>query len=131
LTVKSICGAILIATRPEALADFYAQGLGLAFTREEHAGLAPHWGVDIGHVHFGIHPPGNFRRSAAGQASLVLAFDVTSLEECRLRLEALGARCVQPPHDEGFGLVASFLDPEGNQFEIIELSYSFEGGHDP
>lgn len=129
MPVKSICGAIIVATNPEALADFYARVLGLSFTREEHAGLSPHWGVDIGHVHLGIHPPVNFQRTAVGQASVVLAFDVTSLKDCHQRLRDLGAKCIQPPHDEGFGLVASFTDPEGNQFEIVELTYSFEGGH--
>jgi hypothetical protein len=32
---------------------------------------------------------------------------------------------VQPGHDEGFGKVARYTDPEGNPFEIIELSYQF------
>jgi predicted enzyme related to lactoylglutathione lyase len=40
-------------------------------------------------------------------------------------VERFGATCVRPPHDEGFGLVASFTDPEGNPFELVELSYDF------
>jgi predicted enzyme related to lactoylglutathione lyase len=127
LPVKSICGAIIVSEVPEALARFYAKALDLSFEREDHGGLAPHWGVDIGRIHFGIHPPEDFRKKSAGQASIVLTFDVTSLKECQARLEELGARCVQPPHDEGFGVVASFTDPEGNQFELVELAYEFEG----
>jgi predicted enzyme related to lactoylglutathione lyase len=125
MPVKSICGAILMSRDPDALARFYAEALELSFEREEHAGLAPHWGVDIGHVHFGIHPPANFGRESAGQGSVVLTFDVASLAECRARLERLGAPCVLPPHDEGFGMVASYRDPDGNQFEIVELTYRF------
>jgi predicted enzyme related to lactoylglutathione lyase len=83
--------------------------------------------VDVGSVHFGIHPPENFNRQTAGQGSVVLTFDVDSLSACQARLESLGATCVQPPHDEGFGLVASFTDPEGNLFEVVELTYEFEG----
>jgi predicted enzyme related to lactoylglutathione lyase len=128
MSVKSICGAILVSRDPDALARFYSQALELSFQREDHGGLAPHWGVDIGTVHFGIHPPENFRRDEAGQASVVLTFDVASLAACQARLEGLGATCVQPPHDEGFGLVASFRDPEGNQFELVELQYSFPSG---
>ena len=128
MSVKSICGTILMSSNPDALARFYAEALELSFEREEHAGLAPHWGVDIGSIHFGIHPPENFKRNAAGQGSVVLTFDVTSLPECQVRLERLGAPCIQPPHEEGFGLVASFSDPEGNLFEIVELTYRFEGG---
>jgi predicted enzyme related to lactoylglutathione lyase len=116
-----------MARNPDSLARFYAEALGLTFTREDHAGLAPHWGVDIGSVHFGIHPPENFNRQTAGQGSVVLTFDVDSLSACQARLESLGATCIQPPHDEGFGLVASFTDPEGNLFEVVELTYEFEG----
>ena len=32
---------------------------------------------------------------------------------------------MQPPHDEGFGQVASFKDPEGNLFEVVELTHEF------
>ena len=120
MAVKSICGTILVSENPEALVRFYGEALGLAFEREEHGGLAPHWGVDIGSVHFGIHPPENFKRSAAGQGSVDLTLDVTSLPEVQARLERLGAPCVRPPHDEGFGMVASL--------EIVELTYRFETG---
>jgi predicted enzyme related to lactoylglutathione lyase len=128
MAVRSICGTILMSANPEALANFYAEALGLTFEREDHGGLAPHWGVDIGQVHFGIHPPANFNRAHAGQGSVVLAFDVPSLDECRTRLERLAAPCVQPPHDEGFGLVCSYTDPEGNLFELVELRYEFAAG---
>ncbi len=125
MSVKSICGAILVSQSPEKLAAFYSEALGIEFGREDHGGLAPHWGADIGTVHFGIHPPENFLRDFAGRASAVLAFDVDSVADCEARLERLGSPCIQPPHDEGFGKVASYLDPEGNQFEIVELSYEF------
>ena len=127
-SVKSVCGTILMSANPEGLARFYAEALGLTFEREDHGGLDPHWGVDIGRVHFGIHPPQNFKRASAGQASVVLSFDVSSVPECQSRLEKLGAKCVQHPHDEGFGVVASYEDPDGNLFEITELTYDFEGG---
>lgn len=128
MAVKSICGAILVAQDPDSLARFYAEALGLSLAREDHGDLAPHWGVDIGTTHFGIHPPQNFKRQAVGRGSVVLTFDVASLAECQERLQNLGAPCIQPPHDEGFGLVASFTDPEGNQFEVVELAYQFKDG---
>jgi predicted enzyme related to lactoylglutathione lyase len=127
MPVKSICGTILMSANPDALARFYGEALGLSFEREDHGGLAPHWGVDIGNVHFAIHPPENFKRKTSGQGSVVLTFDVPSLAECQARLERLGAPCIQPPHDEGFGRVASFNDPEGNLFEVVELTYTFGG----
>jgi predicted enzyme related to lactoylglutathione lyase len=128
MPVKSLCGVVLISANPEALARFYAEALELSFDREDHAGLAPHWGVDIGNVHFGIHPPGNFQATASGRGSVALAFAVTSLAGCRARLERIGATCVLPEHDEGFGPVALWSDPEGNLFEVVELTYQFRGG---
>jgi predicted enzyme related to lactoylglutathione lyase len=128
LTVKSICGVILLSRDPDALARFYAEGLGLPLAREEHADLAPHWGVDIASTHFGIHPPENFGAREPGRGGVAVAFDVSSLAECQTRLARLGAACILPPHDEGFGRVATFLDPEGNPFEVVELSYRFGTG---
>jgi predicted enzyme related to lactoylglutathione lyase len=125
MPVKSVCGVILISRDPDALARFYAEALELPLEREEHAGLAPHWGADIGTVHFGIHPPGNFGLEGAGRGGVAVTFDVSSLAECRERLARLGAPCLRPPHDEGFGLVAAFRDPDGNPFEVVELAYRF------
>lgn len=127
MSVRSICGVILVSDEPERLAEFYAGALGIRFEREEHDDLETHFGADIGEVHFGIHPPANFKRAAPGDASTVVAFNVASLDETRSRLSALGAEQVQEPHDEGFGPVASYLDPDGNQFEIVELRYEFSG----
>jgi predicted enzyme related to lactoylglutathione lyase len=126
VNLRSICGVILVSEDPRRLAEFYGRVLGCAFEREDHGGLAEHYGVDIGEVHFGIHPPSNFRRAAPGGASAAIAFNVASLDEAIKVLASLGAKQVQPPHDEGFGLVASYLDPDGNQFELVELSYEFK-----
>lgn len=125
MSVKSICGIILAADDPQALAVFYAKALGLEFEREDHGGLAVHFGTDIGAVHFGIHPPQNLGMASAGNASASIAFNVRSLDEIIPRLEGLGAREIAPPHDEGFGMVATYVDPAGNPFEIVELDYEF------
>lgn len=123
--VKSICGVIVAAKKPMALADFYAKGLGLTFSEEEHGDLEVHYGVDIGELHFGIHPASNLNMDKVGNASIVIAFNVDSLEETEQQLLTLGAKRVTEPHDEGFGMVAAFRDPEGNCFEITELRYEF------
>ena len=125
MPLKSICGIILLSDDPARLARFYAQVLGCRFEREDHGDLAEHFGVDVGEIHFGIHPPANFQRVTPGSASAAIAFNVSSIQEAVTVLGELGAQQVQPPHDEGFGLVTSYLDPDGNQFELVELSYQF------
>ena len=42
------------------------------------------------------------------------------------RLAAEGFQPAQAPHDEGFGPVASFHDPDGNLIEPVELRYEFK-----
>lgn len=125
MAVKSICGVILAARQPDALAGFYADALGLEFERETHGGLDEHFGVDIGQVHFGIHPAVNLRRETVGNASVNIAFNVESLAAVTARLAELGARQLAAAHDEGFGVVAAYEDPEGNSFEVVELRYDF------
>ena len=125
MKTKSICGVILASRDPKALADFYSKALGLTFEREEHGGLDVHFGVDIGEIHFGIHPPKNLGRPEVGRSSTSIAFNVDSLATVAATLKELGAVQITEPHDEGFGMVASYEDPEGNPFEVVELSYDF------
>ncbi len=125
MKVKSICGVILAAANPKALADFYADALNLTFEKEEHGGLATHYGVDLGAVHFGIHPSINLKKSGVGHASINVAFQVDSIDEMIENLQKLNAKQIIPPHDEGFGMTATFEDLEGNHFELVELSYQF------
>ncbi len=125
MSTRSICGVILAARDPQALAGFYAEVLEVEFEREDHGGLEIHYGVDIGEIHFGIHPPANLGLDRAGRGTASLAFNVDSLEAVAARLAALGAEQIAAPHDEGFGPTARYLDPEGNPFEVVELSYTF------
>ena len=124
MAVKSIVGVIFVTPDPEALARFYGEGLGLTFEREDHGGLDVHFGVDIGEIHFGIHPPANFGGGAPGRGTPV-AFAVDAIAEHLDKLKELGATVVQDVHDEGFGPVVTLADPVGNLFELTELSYTF------
>jgi predicted enzyme related to lactoylglutathione lyase len=125
MSVKSICGVILASPNPEALAKFYSSALGIDFEREEHGGLLEHYGADIGEVHFGIHPPENLSKPSAGNSSTSIAFNVESLQQVVARLNEMGAVEVSAPHNEGFGMTATYADPLGNFFEVVELDYEF------
>jgi predicted enzyme related to lactoylglutathione lyase len=94
--------------------EFYSQALNLHFEAEEHGDLKTHYGVDIGNVHFGIHPFENLAMTEPGNSSISIAFNVDSLEQAHSRLYKSGGIQITAPHDEGFGTVASYQDPEGN-----------------
>ena len=76
----------------------------------------------------GIHPPENLGRSETGHSTVSIAYNVESLDAVIKRLTDLHAVEITAPHDEGFGMVASYEDPEGDQFEVVELSYEFGSG---
>jgi predicted enzyme related to lactoylglutathione lyase len=124
MSLKSICGILLISRDPAKLASFYEKALAVEFEREDHDDLAPHFGIDVGQIHFAIHPAENFT-APLRQNGAILAFDVDSVETHQNAALAAGAITVQEAHDEGFGLVARFLDPEGNLFEFVQLTYQF------
>ena len=125
MTIKSICGVIIASNDPQLLAEFYGEVFDVPFEKELHGDLQEHYGVDIGEIHLGLHPLENLGKSEVGNSSISIAYNVSSLEEVITRLSKLNSKQVFPPHDEGFGMVATYKDPEGNQFEIVELSYEF------
>lgn len=53
-----------------------------------------------------------------------IRYVISILENWR-SIEELGAIEVIAPHDEGFGMVTTYADPQGNHFEIVELDYEF------
>ena len=125
MKIKSICGVILASSNPQKLAEFYGSVFDVTFELEVHGGLIEHYGIDIGEIHLGIHPPENLGKSEVGNSSISIAYNVDSLSGVLQRLSELSAVEITAPHDEGFGMVASYQDPEGNQFEVVELSYEF------
>ncbi|MCI0485446.1 MAG: VOC family protein [Blastocatellia bacterium] len=125
MRVESVCGVIFTTERLDEMVGFYRDVLGLALEPEEHGGLDRHYGVNMGSLHFAIHPLSSFDETKAGNASAKVAFQVDSLSEYVARLEAHGYKPVREPHDEGFGPVASFRDPDGNLIELVELSFDF------
>ena len=125
MKIKSICGVIIASRNPKALAEFYSQVFDVPFEEELHGDLETHYGVDIGEVHLGIHPPENLVLAEVGNSSISVAYNISSLEDVMSRLSKANAVQVLAPHDEGFGMVATYKDPEGNQFEIVELNYEF------
>lgn len=126
MAARSVCGVILVTDDPEALAAFYGDVLGVTFEREDHGALAPHFGTDIGTCHLGIHPPSNFGGFIGGGA--VVALEVDAIAPHAARLAERGAPVVRAPHDEGFGLTATWRDPAGNLLELVELRYDFAAG---
>ncbi|MBV6503134.1 MAG: hypothetical protein AKCLJLPJ_01198 [Fimbriimonadales bacterium] len=116
---RSSCSldAVLFASpRPEALAEFYERGFGLA---------PPKWhGTD----HLGLNLPNTYlgfdrveESSTAASAAVSVWFRVPDVEETFARLVDLGARVkYAPTAEESPGeILAMLYDPDGNIIGLI------------
>jgi catechol 2,3-dioxygenase-like lactoylglutathione lyase family enzyme len=129
MSVTSICGVILTTSRMTEMVAFYSNVLGLPLEKEEHGDLEVHYGTDFANqIHFALHPPSDFKLGEPGNASAKIAFTVDKLDAYVQRMADHGYEPFIAPHDEGFGPVAAFRDPDGNVLELVELRYEFKPG---
>lgn len=123
LLIDDVTAILLISPNAKQLAEFYRTTLGIPLEEEIHDDVPTHYGFTFGDVHFAIHPPdagwpGVPTRNAQ---SPVINFGTSNVKAAVQRLKAHGID-VTGPTDQGFGLIASFRDPDGNHVSLIEYS---------
>ena len=118
--INSISAILLISDNPAELANFYRDCLDLPLEDEVHEGTPPHYGCEIGKVHFAIHPaegwPGVQRKDAR---SPIVALETSDAEGLAAKLREHGVDAIGP-YDHGFAFTVSFRDPDGNPIEVLE-----------
>jgi len=120
--IEFFSGVILVSESPEDLASFYRDVLGVPLEAEEHEGTLPHWGCDLGDVHFAVHPIADFPDGRAGVGAVKLAFTVFDIQAIAARLTNAGVALLYPPRDTGFFWSTALLDPDGNLVELTQMS---------
>ena len=136
--IQFFSGIILVSAEPAQLAAFYRETLGIPLIAEEHGDTQPHWGCDLGDIHFAVHPVEDFPDKRAGVGSVKLAFNVFDMDVQVAHLASQGVELLYPPRDTGFFLSTAFLDPDGNLVELTQLVPAWfehlkqrrQGGHD-
>lgn len=122
MSINGLVAVLLISPEPERLARFYSDVVGLPFESEQHDVAPPHWGCDVGGVHFAIHRaegwPGD---DACGARSPVIALRTDDVGRVALRLSQYGMTC-SGPTDHGWGVAITFIDLNGNRIEVIEMT---------
>jgi catechol 2,3-dioxygenase-like lactoylglutathione lyase family enzyme len=102
---------------------FYRDVLGLPLAEERHGDTAPHWGCELGDVHFAIHPVEDYPEdSEVGTGGVKLAFMVFALAELAEWLAASGVEICYPIQPLGEGsMITAVRDPDGNLVELTQL----------
>jgi catechol 2,3-dioxygenase-like lactoylglutathione lyase family enzyme len=121
--VRFISGLILVSDEPDRLVGFYRDVLGLPLDEERHGDTQPHWGCELGDVHFAIHPAADYPEDPASAPSPVkLAFTVFDLPAMVAWLGTCGIPLCYPPADLGAqSLITAVRDPDGNLVELTQL----------
>jgi predicted enzyme related to lactoylglutathione lyase len=119
--IEFLSAVLLVSANPERLADFYRDVVGVPLQEERHGESRPHWGCNLGEVHFAIHPLATFPDRRAGVGAVKLAFTTFDIGALVERLAASGVSVLYPPRDVGFFRSTAILDPDGNFVEFTEL----------
>lgn len=121
--LQFISGVILVSRQAERIARFYRDVLGIPLTEERHGETHPHWGCELGDVHFAIHPAEDYPDDpGSGPGPVKLAFMVFDLPRMVTWLERCGVQLCYPPTDLGArSQITAMRDPNGNLVELTQL----------
>lgn len=122
--VTFISAVLLVSPRPADLVYFY-RALGVPLREERHGDTEPHFGCELGDVHFAIHPESSFEGSGLGRGAIRLALAVDDITAMVNSLEPFGVRPEYPPRDVGFAIMTEVVDPDGNRVELTQLAPSW------
>jgi predicted enzyme related to lactoylglutathione lyase len=122
MSVHAIGALLLISDRPEQLAVFYREAVGIPIEEERHDDVPLHYGCEIGGTHFAIHPSADWPGERAPNAqSPVIVFHAGDVNAVYQQLVAHGVEAT-PPFDHGFAVLTAFRDPDGNNVQVMSLA---------
>jgi catechol 2,3-dioxygenase-like lactoylglutathione lyase family enzyme len=122
MSIEFFSAVILVSKEPSALARFYRDVIGIALKEERHGDTEPHYGCQLGDLHFAIHPLENFKNSGCGVGSVKLAFTVFDMAAFVDQMHAQNVKLLYEPRDTGFAKMTAVHDPDGNLIEFTQLS---------
>jgi predicted enzyme related to lactoylglutathione lyase len=125
--IRGIDGILLGSENAEKLAEFYREIVGLKQEMEFEMGDAGEKGFsfDLGGVSFVILDHSSVKGKNKGPERFMVNFEVSDLEREVNRLKNAKVKIEQEIyHVEGYGLVATLEDPDGNFFQMVQVKAS-------
>ena len=113
---RAVAAVLLFSPRPDALAAFYRDVVGLPMQPISLPGLDPHYACELRQVYLSIWTATDDAAAGAGRAGVALM--VVDVAESFARLSAAGCPVDFPPRDTPVGIVARLRDPDGNVLEL-------------
>lgn len=125
--IKGLDSVLISSENPKALADFYKDKVGLTFEDEFEYGEKGEAGFmfKVGNTGLTILPHDQVKGKNSNPARIMLNIEVDDEEAEVKRLTDAGVKVVaEIYHVEGYGYIATFEDPDGNYFQLVQVRVS-------
>lgn len=125
--IRGLEGVLISSEDPKALADFYKEKVGLESGEEFEYGeeKAVGYMLKLGDMEIGILSHSDIKGKNQSPARIMLNIEVDDEEAEVKRLKEAGVKVVADIyHVEGYGLIATFEDPDGNYFQFVQIRAS-------
>jgi len=125
--IKGLESILIGAANAEKLAEFYRDVVGLSQNDEFEMGENNEKGFlfDAGTTSIAIIDHSEVSGTNKNPERIILNFEVSDIEKETKRLDKLNVKKKQDIyHLEGYGLIATFIDPEGNFFQLVQIKAS-------
>lgn len=125
--IRGVDSVLISSENPKALADFYKDKVGLNLKDKFEYGEEGETGYMFEAGNFGINilPHSDIRGKNPNPARIMLNIEVDNEEKEVKRLKDAGVKVVADTyHVEGYGLITTFEDPDGNYFQFVQVRAS-------
>lgn len=123
--IRGIEGILLGSQNAKKLANFYAKTVGLILTNEYEMGENNEKGFEFaikGSTGLYIMDHSEVKGKNKNPERIILNFEVDDIEKEVKRLKRAKVKIKQDIyHIEGYGLIATFVDPDGNFFQFVQV----------
>lgn len=120
--IKSLDAVMLSSEDSQKLADFYKEKVGLNCTMEFEMGDKGEKGFAFENVKLYINQHSEVHGKTKEPQRVILNLETDDIEKEVEKLNNAGVKKIKDTyHVEGYGLVATFEDVDGNYFQIVQV----------
>ncbi len=120
--IRKLDGVLLSTSNSTKLADFYKDVVGIKCTNVWEMGEKGETVYEFASVQLYINPHSKVKGKSKDPSRYMLNFEVDDIEKEVKRLKKAKVKMVQDIyHIEGYGLIATFADVDGNYFQLVQV----------
>lgn len=119
---RGLDGVLLSSENTDKLAKFYREVVGLKQTGEYEMGEGGKIAFEFADVQLFINPHDKVKGKNKNPERFMMNFEVRDIEGAVKKLKKNKAKLIQDIyHVEGYGHIATFEDPDGNFFQLVQV----------